>query len=134
MGVDQLVLPVQCRAGVLKLAHDIPASGHLGRKKTMRRIQQRFFWPGISRDVAVYYQCCPACQKSAGRKARDRAQMVPVPVVDEPFKRIAMDIVGPLNCSHSGNRYILVVCDYATRYPEAVALKSTEAVHVAEQL
>jgi transposase InsO family protein len=27
-----------------------------------------------------------------------------------------------------------VVCDYATRYPEAVALKSKEAVHVAEQL
>lgn len=27
MGVDQLVLPVQCRACVLKLAHDIPASG-----------------------------------------------------------------------------------------------------------
>ena len=54
--------------------------------------------------------------------------MVPVPVVDEPFKRIAMDIVGPLNRSRSGNRYILMVC------PEAVALKSTEAVHFAEQL
>ena len=134
MVVSQLVLPVQCRSGVLKLAHDIPASGHLGRRKTLARIQQRFFWPGISRDVAKYCRCCPACQKSANRRARDRAPMVPVPVVDEPFKRIAMDIVGPLNRSRSGNRYILVVCDYATRYPEAVALKSTEAVHVAEQL
>jgi hypothetical protein len=38
MGVDQLVLPVKCRASVLKLAHDIPASGHLRRKKRMRRI------------------------------------------------------------------------------------------------
>lgn len=53
-----------------------------------------------------------------------------MPVVDEPFRRIAMDMVGPLDRSRSGNRYILVVCDYATRYPEAVPLKSTEAVVV----
>ena len=45
-----------------------------------------------------------------------------------------MDVVGLLNRSRSGNRYILVLCDYATRYPEALALKSMEAVHVAEQL
>ena len=33
-----------------------------------------------------------------------------------------------------GKRYILVVCDYATRYPEAVALKSIDAEHIAEEL
>lgn len=134
MVVSQLVLPLKCRSGVLRLAHDIPASGHLGRKKTLDRIQRRFFWPVISRQVAEYCRCCPACQKSAGRKARERARLVPMPVVDEPFRRIAMDMVGPLDRSRSGNRYILVVCDYATRYPEAVPLKSTEAVVVAEQL
>lgn len=45
MAVNQLVLPVQCRESVLKLAHAIPASGHLGRRKTLSRVQQRFFWP-----------------------------------------------------------------------------------------
>lgn len=33
-----------------------------------------------------------------------------------------------------GNRYILTMVDYATRYPEAVALKSVEAETVAEAL
>ena len=45
-----------------------------------------------------------------------------------------MDIVGPLDCSKSGNRFILVICDYATRYPEAISLKSVEADHIAEEL
>ena len=45
-----------------------------------------------------------------------------------------MDIVGPLSKSHSGKRYILVICDYATRYPEAIALRSTDAEHIAEEL
>ena len=45
-----------------------------------------------------------------------------------------MDVVGPLPRSRCGNRYILVLCDYATRYPEAVPLRSIDAEHVAEEI
>ena len=45
-----------------------------------------------------------------------------------------MDIVGPLPRSRSGNRYVLVICDYATRYPEAVAMRTIDAENVAEEL
>ena len=40
--IDQLVLPTQLGPAVLKLAHDIPMAGHLGRKKMADRILQRF--------------------------------------------------------------------------------------------
>ena len=42
-----------------------------------------------------------------------------------------MDIIEPLT---SGKRYILVLCDYATRYPEAVAVKAIDAECIAEEL
>ena len=45
-----------------------------------------------------------------------------------------MDIVGPFPKSQAGHRYILVICDYATRYPEVVALHSIYAEHMAEEL
>ncbi|XP_011404379.1 PREDICTED: uncharacterized protein LOC100633088 [Amphimedon queenslandica] len=45
-----------------------------------------------------------------------------------------MDIVGPLKKSKRGNEYILVVCDYATCYPEAFPLKNIDAETVAEKL
>ena len=45
-----------------------------------------------------------------------------------------MDIVGPLPKSWNGKQYILVVCDYATRFPEAIALKSITAETIAEKL
>ena len=51
--------------------------------------------------------------------------------MDEPFKRIAMDIVGPLPRSSSRKRLILV---YATRHPEAIALRTVDANPVAEEL
>ena len=45
-----------------------------------------------------------------------------------------MDIVGPLPRSRSGHCYILVMCDYATRYPEAIPLRSIDAEQIAEEL
>lgn len=73
------------------------------------------------------------CQKTTNRRV-PRALLVPLPIVEEPFQRIAMDIVGPLPRSRSGNRYVLVLCDYATRYPEAVPLRSIDAEYIAEEI
>jgi len=133
MAVEQIVLPKECRRTVLHLAHTIPIAGHLGKKKTVKRISKRFYWPTLYRDVADFCRSCEVCQKATHRRV-PRAPMIPLPVVEEPFQRIAMDIVGPLPRSRSGNRYVLVVCDYATRYPEAVALRNTDAESVAEEL
>ena len=60
--------------------------------------------------------------------------MVPMPLIERPFQRIAMDIVGPLPRSKAGNKYNLTVCDYATRYPEAVPLPSIDAERIGEAL
>ena len=57
-----------------------------------------------------------------------------MPLIELPFQRIAMDEVGPLPRSRSGYKYILTMCDYATRYPEAIALPSTEASRIAKEL
>ena len=47
---EQLVLPVNRRLEVMKLAHEIYA-GHLGAKKTKERIKLSFTWPTIASDV-----------------------------------------------------------------------------------
>ena len=130
---DQLVLPVECRPRVMAVAHAIPLGGHLGKRKTIQRVTQRFYWPTISRDVAEFCRSCESCQLDSSRRA-SRAPLVPLPIISEPFRRIAMDIIGPLPKSPSGKRFILVVCDYATRYPEAVPLRSIDAEHIAEEL
>jgi len=47
---EQLVLPVNRRQEVKRLAHEIYA-GHLGAKKTKERIKLSFTWPTIASDV-----------------------------------------------------------------------------------
>lgn len=60
--------------------------------------------------------------------------MVLMPLVQKPFTRIAMDLIGPLPKTKRGNRFILTICDYATRYPEAIPLLSSEAHRIAKEL
>lgn len=129
---EQIVLPKKYRDRVMRLAHDVPFAGHLGREKTVQRILRRFYWPTLFQDVRRYCQTCGECQLHGGQ--RTRAPLIPLPVIGEPFRRIAMDIVGPLPKTRRGNRYILVLSDYATRYPEAIPLRSITAGRVAEAL
>ena len=45
-----------------------------------------------------------------------------------------MDIVGPLPKTRRGNKYILVISDYFTRWAEAIGLPNQEATTVAQAL
>ena len=71
---------------------------------------------------------------SGGRKSRKRDHLVLLPIIEKPFQRIAIDIVGPLTPSKSGNKFILVICDYSTRHPEAVPLKTIAVETIADEL
>ncbi len=57
--------------------------------------------------------------------------LVPLTVIDVPFERIGVDVIGPLERSHAGNWFILVISDYATRYPEAYILRDVTAKQIA---
>ena len=132
--IHQIVLPQKYRSMVLELAHDIPLSGHLGIKKTRDRILQHYFWPGMFEDVALYCKSCQICQLSSSKGKSAKVPLVSIPPMDVPFRRIAIDFVGPLPLTERKNRYILVIVDCATRYPEAVALRSQDAETVVESL
>jgi IS30 family transposase len=45
-----------------------------------------------------------------------------------------MDIVRPLVKMARGNRYILVIVDYATRYPEAISLRVAVSKGIAREM
>ncbi|KAK7930573.1 hypothetical protein WMY93_006968 [Mugilogobius chulae] len=133
-GRKRLVVPSCCRQLVLHLAHTVPWAGHLGRHKTFLRISTRFFWPGMYTDTQAYCNTCPTCQITTSPRKSERALLQPLPVITVPFRRIAMDIVGPLPRSGRGHQYILVLCDYATRFPEAFPLRTITAPSVLRAL
>lgn len=133
--VKQLMVPSSLRKEVLLKAHDCIMSGHLGVKKTTDRVLSNFFWPGLNGDVMRFCQSCDICQKTVKKGSVMKVPVQETPLIDTPFKRCAVDLVGPINPpSEKGHRYILTLVDYATRYPEAAPLKNIDSATVAEAL
>lgn len=130
----KLIVPSPLRKSILCLAHDTPLSGHLGIKRTRERIAKEFYWPGMDEDVTRYCRSCDLCQKIAPKGRVKKTPLCTMPIIEEPFKRVGVDLVGPLLKSSEGYKYILTLVDYATRYPEAVPLRNINAKTVAEAL
>ncbi|XP_051529229.1 uncharacterized protein LOC127426442 [Myxocyprinus asiaticus] len=118
---------------VFQAAHYNPMAGHLGERKTLNHLIARFYWPGIGGDVRRWCVACSECQL-VNPPATPKAPLRPLPLIEVPIERIGMDLVGPLERSARGHHFVLVLVDYATRYPEAVPLRNISAHSVAEAL
>ena len=131
----QLVVSEKFRNRVKSLAPDSIMSGHLGCKGTKQKVLTDLYWAGVMADVRRFCQSCDTCQRTIQKGKVVRAPIGKMPLIDKPFQRVAVDIVGPIEPrSDKGNRYIFTLMDYVTRYPETVALPSIEAERVAEAL
>ena len=131
----QVILPKSRRISCMQLAHAAIMGGHMGIQRTLDRITSHFYWPGIQGDVSRYCQSCDICQRTTPKGRVCKVPLGKMPIVGEPFQRVAVDLVGPITPStERGNRYILTLVDYATRYPEAIALANIDTSTVAEAL
>ncbi|XP_019645940.1 PREDICTED: uncharacterized protein LOC109486545 [Branchiostoma belcheri] len=126
----QLLVPRVLVSKVLSCVHDSPAGGHLGVDKTKEKLLRGFYWPGLTKDVIVHVTCCDICAKTKGGRRRPRAPLQPS-AVGYPNKRIAIDVVGPLPKTSSGNKYVLVLSDYFTKWVEIFAIPDETASTVA---
>jgi transposase InsO family protein len=130
---SQIAVPKVLPPKLLYLAHDIPLSAHLSITKTKARLESHFYWPTLTRDVKQYVKTCDMCQRVGKSGKPVPALLQNLPLVTEPFKRIAIECPLPTGVE-TGNRFILTIIDLCTHYVEAIALKSHEAPIVAKAL
>lgn len=126
----QIVMPLSQRRFILQQMHDSKTSGHLGVTKTLNKIRQAYYWPGLQSDVRSYVAGCDLCARRKAPLKTKRAPMQPLQV-GYPMERIATDILGEFPVTDKGNRYILVVSDYFTKWTEAFPMPNMEAQTVA---
>ena len=128
----QLVIPLSLRDTVFNDSHHTTYWGHFGMTHTHSKIQLHYFWPGMSdfiRDKIT------ACHKCVSRKSPvNRHQPMRHIPVSGKFERVAMDLLDVSVISGKGHKYILVVCDYFTKYTEAYPLTDKTARSVADAL
>jgi len=103
----------------LQRHHD--CHGHFAGKMLLSRLIGKVHWPTRATDAHYYAQTCHACQVFGPIKPS--AGIKPV-VYLQPMDMVRMDFIGPITpTSGHGNRYIIIMVDYFSRYLFAKAVK-----------
>ena len=108
-------VPEKLRAGVLQLAHE----GHPGIYRMKQRLRDTAWWPGVDRAAAQHVKVCTACIVS--NKAGTNVPTPPLQLVEypaRPWQKVALDIVGELKWLPENHRYLLVLVDLHSKWPE----------------
>lgn len=124
---EKIFVPLALVPDILKLCHDSSTAAHGGFKRTLFKIRQNFYWPLMYSHIYNYVKSCPNCVVRRGYHANQKAPIQRVPVTSFPFEKIALDIVGPFPLTKFGNRFLLVITDYFTRWPEAYPIENTKS-------
>ena len=126
--VKQLVLPVSFHEIALKGIHD--EVGHPGKEKSLWLARQRFYWPGLEKDVNNRIEHCPRCLR---RKSPIKlAELVPIHT-SKPMEIVCIDFLS-LEQSKGGYENILVITDHFTRYAQAIPCRNQTAQTTAKAL
>ena len=106
----QLTVPKLQPIEVLRQLHDGPFGGHLGEEKTLKKLRERFYWPGHQKDAKSYCNTCKDCAARKTMAPKNRAPLNSI-TASYPMQMVGMDFLEPSPETGEGNQYTLVVGD-----------------------
>ena len=127
------VLPAGLRSTVLQELHASKTAGHMGVNKTVAKVKAKYYWVRLAADVRAYIRQCTTCARRKQPVPRKKAPLRQYQI-GGPMERIALDIMGPLPESENGNKYVLVIGDYWTKWVEAYPIPDQTVETVADKL
>lgn len=125
------VLPSSMQQTTMYRCHNSPAAGHQGADKTLNLLKSEAYWVNMAADVEKYCRECVTCQHSK-LSLPTKAPLVSMPI-GNPWQMVAVDILS-VPVSTQGNRYLLVVQDYFTKWADAIPLPNQKAPTITSAL
>ncbi|CAF1068627.1 unnamed protein product [Adineta ricciae] len=117
---------------VLAAAHDHQFSAHFGRDKTFEKLKTRCFWPNMYLTIQNYVKRCQDCIRFNTQRCKPSGHLQSIEPPAEIFQMVGLDFWGPVRESSNGNKYVLVLTDYLSKFVVAKALPACTAQLAAE--
>ena len=124
---ERLVVSPELRQQTILDVHaDI---GHLGEKRTIAALGNVYWWGGMSQQVKDTLKTCILCQR-VGATAPHVVQDMQTSSHHEYGigYRWGLDYAGELPESRLGNKYVLIMIDYYSKWIEAIPCKTADAL------
>ena len=122
--ISQFVLPKNFVCKVILACHN--NNGHLGMKRTLGLLQERFFWPKMVEDVWTHIYTCDRCIRF--KQPQEKSEMQPI-LVFYPLELVHLDFLtlgGKTDDSKNIN--VLIVTDHFTKYAQAYVIPKQTAM------
>lgn len=128
------IVPKPQRKEIIDANHSPPNCGHFGFYKTFSRLQEKYYWPKMRRDILKFVRSCTVCGAQKSTNTAPMGIMGKEKTVNYPFQVIAADLMGPLPRSKKGNKWLLVVTCWFTKYTLLFSLRSSKSKYIEEAL
>ncbi|CEP07116.1 hypothetical protein, partial, partial [Parasitella parasitica] len=115
-------IPVGLIEQVLFHVHSKDTAGHFGIDKTYNKAREIGWWPNMGADITNWVMTCEGCQRLKVRNDLTRPPMRPI--TPRHVGEIWTTDIATLPESHTGERYLLVLMEYLSKWVVAVPLKS----------
>ncbi|XP_076006743.1 gypsy retrotransposon integrase-like protein 1 [Genypterus blacodes] len=125
----EVVIDAERKRQIFLDCHFNDIGHHLGQKKTVHRIQSKYYWLGIIKDVVDWIKVCETCQHT--ERAKNMARTVRPIKVDAPWDIVGIDIIGPFPETQQGNTHTTVLIDYFSKWVEAFPVQKNDGLSVA---
>lgn len=110
----KLYVPKGTRLSILRLFHD--ENCHVGYEKTINKIRENFWFPGMAAFVKKYLLHCLVCIERKGHHGPKQGLLHPIKKTAIPFHTIHLDCTGPFSQSNDGYKHILLIVDGFTKF------------------
>ena len=88
----------------------------------------------MKKDIADYVKSCKICFAVNPKVSKESPPLHSIPVPTKVWSLVGIDIVGPLQETKDGNKYIVAITDHFSKWSEAKAIPDKSASSIANFL
>ncbi|GJW15641.1 retrotransposon protein, putative, ty3-gypsy subclass [Tanacetum coccineum] len=104
-------------------AHKSKYSVHPGADKMYYDLRDRYWWPGMKKDIVAYVSKCLTCLKVKTEHQKPFGLLQQPEILEWKWERIAMDFVTKLPRTSSGHDIIWVIVDRLTKFAHFLPMR-----------
>ncbi|KAL2444003.1 Transposon Tf2-6 polyprotein [Exophiala dermatitidis] len=122
----------ELRLAVLRAFHDMPGSGHPGRRKTYAALSQAYYWPGMMESTRRYVDNCHICKRAKAFRNAYSGGLQQLSVPQRSWTEVAVDFIVELPPSKSlidtaTYTNIMVVTDRLSKWRSYIPCRNIDA-------